>query len=54
MWIIKGIINTILVTVLFSSGFYVRHRLDPAFEAVEDFQDKKESLETTAAKLWPF
>lgn len=54
MWIIKGFFNGFVVLCLFGSGFYARHWLDPAFEAVEEFQEKREAVSTTATKLWPF
>lgn len=50
MGIIKGIFNTALIVAVFSAGFYVRHKVDPAFEAVERIEEGK----AKAASLWPF
>lgn len=54
MRVLKGIFSTALVAVIFSSGFYARHQLEPVFETVEHINDGKERMQTAAAKLWPF
>jgi len=50
MFFLKSLFNGAIILTMFSGGFYVRHQLDPAFEAVERFGETRQN----AATLWPF